>query len=186
MKMLPWRCSFARLSTTVFLRNESHWIASATARKKRPTRTLSLSCGKSIMPNAAAIPKRVMFSTATVFIGDLVKSNGINRLTIAGIVTNRRKSSSTVNQFKSDGAKAEKNLDRQTLQRLLPAGAARNALDCALWDLEAKISGKRVWELANIPSVDEVETSFTISLDMPDKMATATKAAANSPVLKLK
>jgi len=85
-----------------------------------------------------------------------------------------------------ESAKTEKNLDRQTLQRLLPAGAARNALDCALWDLEAKISGKRVWELANIPTVDEVETSFTISLDMPDKMATATKAAANSPVLKLK
>src|SRR5437868_6824885 len=42
-------------------------------------------------------------------------------------------------------------LDRDKLQRLLPPGAARNALDCALWDLEAKISGKRVWELANIP-----------------------------------
>ena len=48
-------------------------------------------------------------------------------------------------------AKAEENLGRQTLQQLLPAGAARNALDCALWDLEAKIAGKRVWELANIP-----------------------------------
>src|SRR5260370_19568540 len=76
------------------MRIESHWIASATARKKRPTSTLSLSCGKSIMPNAAAIPKRVMFSTATVFIGDLVKSNGINRLMIDGIVTTQRKSSS--------------------------------------------------------------------------------------------
>src|SRR5207302_10197389 len=41
-------------------------------------------------------------------------------------------------------------LDRDNLERLLPAGAARNALDCALWDLEAKRSGKRVWELASI------------------------------------
>jgi L-Ala-D/L-Glu epimerase len=77
-------------------------------------------------------------------------------------------------------------LDRDKLQRLLPPGAARNALDCALWDLEAKITGKRAWELANIAMVPEVETSFTISLDAPDKMAAATKAAANSPLLKLK
>ena len=85
-----------------------------------------------------------------------------------------------------ESAKAEKNLDRQTLQRLLPAGAARNALDCALWDLEAKISGKRVWELTNISTVDEVETSFTISLDTTQKMAAAAKASATSPILKLK
>jgi L-alanine-DL-glutamate epimerase-like enolase superfamily enzyme len=102
-------------------------------------------------------------------------------------------------------------LDRDKLQGLLPPGAARNALDCALWDLESKISDKRVWELANIPlahcsrrpvghahasrseaattnagDADQVETSFTISLDAPDKMATAAKAAANSPLLKLK
>ena len=69
-------------------------------------------------------------------------------------------------------------LDRQQIQKLLPAGAARNALDCAFWDLEAKVSGKRVWELANIPIVHEVETSFTISLDTPEKMAAAASPAA--------
>ena len=77
-------------------------------------------------------------------------------------------------------------LDRDKLQQLLPPGAARNALDCALWDLEAKRSGRRVWELANIPIVDEVETSFTISLDTPEKMADAAAAAAMLPILKLK
>ena len=85
-----------------------------------------------------------------------------------------------------ESIKSVRDLDRDKLQHLLPPGAARNALDCALWDLEAKRSGKRVWELANIPIVPEVETSFTISLDAPDKMATAAKAAANSPLLKLK
>src|SRR5438105_11252346 len=85
-----------------------------------------------------------------------------------------------------ESIKAEKKLDRQRLQQLLPAGAARNALDCALWDLEAKASGKRVWELANIPIVPEVETSFTISLDTPEKMSAAAEANANLPVLKLK
>src|SRR5262249_40082131 len=72
-----------------------------------------------------------------------------------------------------DSIKGVSNLDRHLLQQLLPAGAARNALDCSLWDLEAKHSGKRVWELANISIVDQLETSFTISLDTPDKMAAA-------------
>jgi L-alanine-DL-glutamate epimerase-like enolase superfamily enzyme len=77
-------------------------------------------------------------------------------------------------------------LDRQQIQKLLPPGAARNAIDCALWDLEAKVSGKRAWELANVPIIPKVETSFTISLDAVDKMAAAANAAANSPLLKLK
>lgn len=77
-------------------------------------------------------------------------------------------------------------LDRNKLQQLLPPGAARNALDCALWDLEAKRSGKRVWELANVPIVEQVATSFTISLDTPERMADAASAAAKLPILKLK
>ena len=85
-----------------------------------------------------------------------------------------------------ESLKSEKNLDRQQIQKLLPAGAARNALDCALWDLEAKASGKRVWELADIKVVDAVETAFTISLDTPEKMGAAAKENAEAPVLKLK
>src|SRR6266513_99005 len=85
-----------------------------------------------------------------------------------------------------ESVKSEKNLDRHRIQELLPAGAARNALDCALWDLEAKSSGKRVWELANIPMVPKVETAFTISLDSPVAMAAAAKASATLPILKLK
>jgi len=76
--------------------------------------------------------------------------------------------------------------DRQRLQDLLPAGAARNALDCALWDLESKRSGKRVWELANLPVVNRIETSFTVSLGTPAAMGDVAKAHANSPLLKLK
>ena len=77
-----------------------------------------------------------------------------------------------------DSIKGERTLNRQVLQELLPAGAARNALDCALWDLEAKRAGKRAWELADLPLVDEVETSFTISLDTPENMADAAAGAA--------
>lgn len=77
-------------------------------------------------------------------------------------------------------------VDRQQIQELLPAGAARNALDCAYWDLEAKVSGKRVWELANLQIVAAVETAFTISLDTPEKMAAAAQASQDAPLLKLK
>ena len=85
-----------------------------------------------------------------------------------------------------ESTQGEKNLNRQGLQDLLPPGAARNALDCAFWDLEAKAFGKRAWELASIRIVSEVETSFTISLDTPEKMSAAAKANAKLPILKLK
>ena len=85
-----------------------------------------------------------------------------------------------------ESVKRAKALDRHQLQELLPAGAARNALDCALWDLEAKISGRRDWELANIPIVPEVETSFTISLDTPEKMAASARGYGAPGPLKLK
>ena len=109
-----------------------------------------------------------------------------------------------------ESIKSVPNLHREQLQQLLPPGAARNAGDCALWDLEAKTSGKRVWELADFMKVSfsrrpvgddashseaatervlehgEVETAFTISLDSPETMATAAKGAAHLPILKLK
>jgi L-Ala-D/L-Glu epimerase / N-acetyl-D-glutamate racemase len=85
-----------------------------------------------------------------------------------------------------ESIKSAPNLGREQLQKLLPPGAARNAVDCALWDLEAKISGKRAWDLVNISIASEVETTFTISLDTPEAMATAAKAVPNLPILKLK
>jgi L-Ala-D/L-Glu epimerase / N-acetyl-D-glutamate racemase len=85
-----------------------------------------------------------------------------------------------------ESVQADGNLNRQGLREELPAGAARNALDCALWDLEAKISGKRACELANLQIVPEVETSFTIGLDTPQKMGTAATANVSLPILKLK
>jgi L-alanine-DL-glutamate epimerase-like enolase superfamily enzyme len=77
-------------------------------------------------------------------------------------------------------------LNRDQLQQLLPAGAARNALDCALWDLEAKRAGKSVLEMLKLQMNPQVETSFTISLDTPAKMAAAARAVSHLPILKLK
>jgi len=77
-------------------------------------------------------------------------------------------------------------LDRAALQRAMPACAARNALDCALIDLQAKTSGKRAWELLGRPAPRACTTAFTISLDSPQAMAEATARAAHRPLLKIK
>jgi L-alanine-DL-glutamate epimerase-like enolase superfamily enzyme len=77
-------------------------------------------------------------------------------------------------------------LDRQALQAAMPAGAARNALDCALLDLEAKSSGRRVWELLGRPAPGPRVTAYTISLASPEAMAAATAQAAYRPLLKIK
>jgi L-alanine-DL-glutamate epimerase-like enolase superfamily enzyme len=83
------------------------------------------------------------------------------------------------------GAVAE-GLTHAELQSLLPAGAARNALDCALWDLEAKRSGKRAAELAGLPPLHAVTTAFTLSLGSPEAMAAKAREARDYPLLKLK
>jgi L-alanine-DL-glutamate epimerase-like enolase superfamily enzyme len=76
-------------------------------------------------------------------------------------------------------------LDRDKLQQLMSAGAARNALDCALWDLDAKRSGCAAHELACLPVPRPLVTAYTISLGPPEDMARAAKAAAR-PLLKVK
>jgi L-Ala-D/L-Glu epimerase len=80
----------------------------------------------------------------------------------------------------------ESGAGRAELQRLLPRGAARNALDCALWDFEAKQRGVRVFELAGLRPPVPAITAFTISLGTPEGMAAAAKAARGRPLLKLK
>ncbi len=77
-------------------------------------------------------------------------------------------------------------LDRSGLQRLLPGGAARNGLDCAFWDLEAKQSGRPAYVLAGLAAPGPVNTAYTISLGTPDAMAEAARAAAARPLLKIK
>ncbi len=77
-------------------------------------------------------------------------------------------------------------ISREELLDVLPSGGARNAIDCALWDLEAKISGQSIWELTGI-SPKPVTTVFTIGIEAtPEEMAAKAKAAAQFPILKIK
>ncbi len=75
---------------------------------------------------------------------------------------------------------------RDSLQSLLPAGAARNAIDCALWDLAAKQSGKRIWDLLGLPNPQPEITAYTLSLDTPDAMQQQAAENAHRPLLKIK
>ena len=77
-------------------------------------------------------------------------------------------------------------IDRMSLQEALPPGAARFALDAALWDLEAKQLGKRAWELAGLPKPGPEITAYTLSLDTPEAMQAQAAEHAHRPLLKIK
>ncbi len=89
-------------------------------------------------------------------------------------------------QVEAVADRIEAGATRADLLRLMPPGGARHALDAALWDLEAKRSGRRVWELADLP-LKEIVTVYSIGLeDEPAKQAAKAAAAPHQPVLKVK
>jgi L-alanine-DL-glutamate epimerase-like enolase superfamily enzyme len=93
---------------------------------------------------------------------------------------------SVVAAIESARAAIEAGADRHALQALLPAGAARNALDCALWDLDAKIVGVPAWQIAGLHRLSPCVTAYTLSVGTPQDMAEAAEMAADRPVLKIK
>ena len=98
------------------------------------------------------------------------------RETVVGVVA----------EIEGQGDAIAAGLDRDSLQSALPAGAARNALDCALWDLEAKRMQTPVWKLAGLPEPKPIVTAYTLSLAAADAMAAAARENANRPLLKIK
>ena len=103
-------------------------------------------------------------STALFYLGETVKS--------------------LLEQANSVKTALQQGADREALQTLLPAGGARNAIDCALWDLEAKQTGKTIWELAGITPTETI-TVNTVGIDTPQAMA-ATAKTLNTPKIKVK
>ena len=89
-------------------------------------------------------------------------------------------------QIEAVAPQLEAGLDRIALQALMPPGAARNAVDCALWDLEAKLLGIRAITLAGLARLSPVTTAYTISVGTPDEMGKAAALAADRPLLKIK
>jgi L-Ala-D/L-Glu epimerase len=83
-------------------------------------------------------------------------------------------------------AEIERGIDRESLQRLLPPGGARNAVDCALWDLDAARSGRSVWQLAGFDATNPLVTTFTLGADDPAVMAEGARKYTHARSLKLK
>lgn len=120
-------------------------------------------------------------TAAEVVVAEIAEGNAIGR----GEAVPYQRYGETVDGVMAAMASLSDRFDRAALLRLLPPGAARNALDCALWDLEARQSGRPAWQLAGLPPPRPVTTAFTLSLDTPAAMATAA-AGSPWPVLKLK
>jgi L-Ala-D/L-Glu epimerase / N-acetyl-D-glutamate racemase len=100
-----------------------------------------------------------------------ITENGINAYgEAAGVYFLNETGESMLAQVDSVKSALERGADREELRTLLPAGGARNAVDCALWDLEAKLKRKSIWELTNLqPGV--TQSVYTIGIDTPEKMA---------------
>src|SRR5260370_10933911 len=93
---------------------------------------------------------------------------------------------SMIKQIESLRTTIEAGIDRESLQSMLPPGGARNALDCALWDLEAKLSGRPAWQVAEVASPRPLLTTFTCGADEPETMAAAARAYTHARAIKLK
>ena len=92
----------------------------------------------------------------------------------------------TLDSVAAEIAALPEDVTRDSLQSLLPAGAARNAVDCALWDHAAKSAGKRVWDLAGLPAPGPEITAYTLSLASPEEMEAQARKHAFRPLLKIK
>jgi L-Ala-D/L-Glu epimerase len=91
-----------------------------------------------------------------------------------------------VQQIEAVRARIEAGIDREALQRILPIGGARNAVDCACWDLEAKLTGKSAWQIAGLDRPRPLLTTFTVGANDPEKMASDARAYTQALAIKLK
>ncbi len=116
----------------------------------------------------------------------LGKDGVIGRGEAQGVFYLDETAESIFQQAHAVAAEIRKGISREDLQQLLPAGGARNAIDCALWDLECKMAGKTIWQLTGI-TPRPVTTVYTIGLeDTPAAMAAKAAAASDAPILKIK
>ncbi len=103
-----------------------------------------------------------------------------------GVYYHAETGESMVGQVEQVRRQIEAGITRQALQGLLPAGGARNAVDCALWDLEASEAGEPAWKLAGLPAPSSLLTTFTLGADSPDVMGAKAAGLKEARALKLK
>lgn len=103
-----------------------------------------------------------------------------------GVYYHQDTSASMLGQVEALRTRIEAGITREELQALLPAGGARNALDCALWDLEAKRSGKPAWQIAGLHAPKPLLTTYTLSAEEPEAMAVRAGGYPQARAIKLK
>jgi L-alanine-DL-glutamate epimerase-like enolase superfamily enzyme len=126
------------------------------------------------------------FTEVPVAVVTLESDRGRGRGEAAGVYYLKDTPEGIVQTLESHRAIIESGITRQQLLELLPPGGARNALDCALWDLEAKHAGMPVWRLAGVDIVAPCVTTFTLSADGPSAVVSAAEALPHAKALKLK
>jgi L-alanine-DL-glutamate epimerase-like enolase superfamily enzyme len=114
--------------------------------------------------------------------------DGINvgRGEAQGVYYRNETPESLIDQIAAVQSEVEAGIDRETLRALLPAGGARNALDCAIWELESRRSGRPIWALAGLEPVRPLVSTWTIGADAPDQMARDAIGYAAAKAIKLK
>ena len=118
---------------------------------------------------------------------ELSDGNHVGRGEATAIYYHGEKAETVLAQARAMAGEIREGAGRADLLRLMPRGAARNAIDCALWDIEAKREGRPAWALAGVDEPRPLQSAFTISLGQPERMEEdARKAAASYPLLKLK
>lgn len=141
----------------------------------------------SITPHPTRYPFHITgytFTEARVLTATITENGHTGRGEATGVYYLDETADNMLVQAQSIKEALEQGASREQLQSLLPAGGARNAIDCALWDLEAKQQGKRVWDLAGIP-LQEVITVNTVGIDSPEVMAETAKSL-DTPKIKVK
>jgi L-Ala-D/L-Glu epimerase len=134
-------------------------------------------------------PFRIAYRTRThaqTIVVELSDDSATGRGEALGVSYRGETVDSLLDQLHAVERDLRKGISRQDLQSLLPPGGARNAVDCALWDLEAKRESRRVWELLGLRSVRPLLTAYTLSVDSPQVTALAAARAAQFSLLKIK
>jgi L-Ala-D/L-Glu epimerase len=132
---------------------------------------------------------RIAYMTRThaqTVVAELRDGEVVGRGEALGVHYHGETAASLIDELEDVAASLADGLSRGELQELLPPGGARNALDCALWDLEAKRLRRRVWELVGMRSVRPLTTAYTLGADTPEAMARAAAATVKYSVLKIK
>jgi L-alanine-DL-glutamate epimerase-like enolase superfamily enzyme len=136
-----------------------------------------------------SVPFRISgytFEAIDVLLLSLEKDGHVGRGEAAGVYYLNDTPSTMIRQVESLRRAIESGVSNEEVQKLLPPGGARNALDCAWWDLRAKLRGEPVWQLAGLDPPRPLLTTFTCGADTPENMAACARAYTQAKAIKLK